>query len=191
MVAEDKIDMQALKSAVKEFNGLELTDAIKIIGVNKADLATAFGDAIDGLTEEQAAGLSENIVNTYNAIFSDEVGEEQKAAEKKAEKPAKKEKAEKPAKEKKEKAEKPAKEPKPKKEVAKGPFGSVVGSAANTIDTLVANGTTVEEIMAKAGVTRSRAVTHIKFLETQRGVVITKTKEGEVEKISGKLAEKK
>lgn len=176
MIAADKIDFAKLKEAVKELNASGLVEeSIKTVGTGKEALATLFGDTIDAMNEETAAQLPEAVVDMYNALFSDEVEEEEKVE--------KEVKAAKPAKEKKEKV---AKEPKPKKEVARGPFGSVVGSAANAIDELIAAGTTVEEIMAKAGVTRTRAVTHIKFVETTRGVVITK----DGDKVTGKLPSK-
>ncbi len=190
MISADKIDNNKLKEAAKALNdsGL-LEEKLKVIGVGKEALAANFCEAIDGL-DDDAAGKIETecpiAVEMYNTLLADELPpadekpakeKDEKPAKEKAEKPAK-EKAEKPAKEKKEvakeKAEKPAKE---KKEVAKGPFGSVIGSAANNIDTLLEAGTTFEAVMAKAGVSRARVSAHIKFLEVNRNVKVTRDEE--------------
>lgn len=169
----DQIDFAKLKEAVKALNALSLNNnpivpaPLKTIGIGKEALAKQFGDVIDGLSDDAAAILTQDIADVYEDIFSDETAPADPPAA--AEKAPKAEKAAKAP-----KAEKAPKDPAaPKKEAARGVFGSIVGSAADGIDTLVAAGTDIENIMAKAGVTRSRAVSHIKFLESQRGVVMT------------------
>ena len=175
MVHVDKIEFGPLKEAIKELNASGLVEAtLKTIGVGKEVMATNFIEAIEALTDEAAEQLPEGCVDMYNVLVSDEVEAVEAAAAAAPEKTAKAPKAEKAP-----KAPKAEKSPKAEKaqkaQKARGPFGSVVGSLANNIDELVAKGTTIEDIMAKAAVTRSRAVTHIKFIEKERGVVVTKT----------------
>lgn len=176
MIGIDKVNMQELKAAVKELNGLELlASTIKVIGVTKQVLVDSFVAGVESISDEDSASLTDGVVNMYNSLFADEV-EGGDAA--KDDEPAEKAAAEKPAKEKKEK--------KPKKAVEKGPFGSTVGSGANNIDVALAAGGTIEELMAASGCTKSRINVHMKFLVNNRNVVIDKT-EGDTPKFTGAL----
>jgi hypothetical protein len=187
MVAPDKIDFVKLKETVKEFNELALIEEkLKVIGVSKEVLAQSFGSAVDALSEEAAGKLTTNLIEQYNFLFGDEAPApepEVKADVSPGAKPAKEPKPPKAAKPGKEP--KPVKEPKPPKapkerkpsSIEKGIFGSVKGSLSNTMDELVAAGTTIAEMVEKAGVSQSRASNHVKFIEANRGVKITRTKE--------------
>lgn len=201
----EKINFGELKAAAKAFNALELTESpIKTIGVSKEVLANSFCEVIEALSEEDAEKLSEDIVTMYNTLVGDEIekepepepeketgkgGKKGKEKEKEPETTKENDKGGKKGKEK-EKVEKPKKEKeKTEKKVTereKGVFGSNLGSKANAMDEMIAAGSDIEDIMAKAGVTRSRVMTHAKFLEDHRGVTIEKTKDH----IFGKIAKK-
>ncbi len=51
MIGIDKVNMQELKAAVKELNGLELlAEAIKVIGVTKQVLVDAFVEGVESIS---------------------------------------------------------------------------------------------------------------------------------------------
>lgn len=185
------VELASIKDAVKALNETGfLEEKIKFVGVSRENLVAAFFAGIEAVSEEDAAKLPDLVIEVNNALIEEAEagtaapagdaapakGREKTGKEPKAPK-EKKEKEPKPPKEKKEKA--------PKKEVEKGPFGSNIGSAANNIDILIAEGNTIEAIMAKAGVTRTRVQAHIKYLKENRNVEITLTGEKGAEVVKG------
>lgn len=172
----DAVEFTALKDAVKALNKFEfIATKIRTVGNGKGKMMDEFVAAIDALTDEQVAELEakEIIGEVYNAATAEP---EEGAAGEDTEKPA-----EKAPKEKKEKAPKTPKEPKAPKEkkapgerkarvIEKDAFGSAVPSVSAEMNILLVAGTTFEEVMAKCGVSRSRILGHVKFLESNRNV---------------------
>lgn len=168
----DAVEFTALKDAVKALNEFEfIATKIRTVGNGKGKMMDEFVAAIDALTDEQVAELEakEIIGEVYNAATA----EPTEGAGEDADKPA-----EKAPKEKKEKAPKEPKAPKEKKApgerkarvIEKDAFGSAVPSVSAEMNTLLVAGTSFEEVMAKCGVSRSRILGHVKFLEANRGV---------------------
>lgn len=166
----DAVEFTALKDAVKALNEFEfIATKIRTVGNGKGKMMDEFVAAIDALTDEQVAELEakEIIGEVYNAATAEPAEGEN------AEKPA-----EKAPKEKKEKAPKEPKAPKEKKApgerkarvIEKDAFGSAVPSVSAEMNVLLVAGTTFEEVMAKCGVSRSRILGHVKFLEANRNV---------------------
>ena len=161
-----------IKAIVKELNDLQLEgiEAVRMVGVKGEVMVEKFlstVDAIDdaGLTDQ----LPENIVAAYNdLVAATEAGGT--GIDGAPEKPAK-EKKEKPKKEKKEGKGSSLHASKPRSR-----YDHIQSALSGQLDDLLYEGNTVQFIMDKLDIKRTRVINHIKHLRNDLGLTVVETK---------------
>jgi len=158
----DAINFDDLKKMAKALNeatyGEEgasfLEKKLKTIAVSKAALAIAFDKAIRDIDDEITGELPEEIIDFYNANFSEVAGEEPTPE------PTEKKETKAPA------------EKKAKKVTELSVFGHKLGSQAATLDDLLNTGKpiTLEDLSKKSGRSLLGVKGHIKHLTQDKGV---------------------
>jgi len=175
-----KIDFEELKKMAKALNqatydaGEEeapfLEKKLKIIGVTKEALAGAFDAAVQGLDDDVTSLLPDEVIDFYNANFSDEGGEAAGEAAPPEKKPAAKAPEKKPA------AKAPEKKPAAKKSAPKelSCFGHKKGSQAAALDDLLNTGKKIslDDLAKKSGRSPLGVKGHIKHLQVDRKLKI-------------------
>jgi hypothetical protein len=177
-----KIDFEELKKMAKALNqatydaGDEeasfLEKKLKIIGVTKEKLAADFDAAIQGIDDDATSLLPDEIIDFYNANFSDE-GEEGGEEGGEEAPPEKKKAATKVAPEKKAAEKKPAEKKKTApKELSC--FGHKKGTQAAAIDELINTGKKIslDDLAKKSGRSPLGVKGHIKHLQVDRKLKI-------------------
>lgn len=123
----ENLEMSRLKGVVKTVNETKLADKIRLVGIKKFDMATAFTLAVEKIAGEDESKIADLVSNVYNELHTDEESPLDKAVEKKT--TAKKKPAAKSA---------PKKEGPPKQPVDE--YGTRKGTLAHTF---------VQEVKAK------------------------------------------
>lgn len=162
------IDLNKLKAAVDTINGLNVegVDKMRTVGIKKESMALLFMDAVAFIDKVDENLLPQEVIDVYNDL------------------PAKKDLVEaggttekKPPKEKKERAKKEPKEKKPP--VEKSRYGHTQTAKSGQLDDAMFEGGTLEDIMKKCDIPRTRFASHFKHLKDQLGLTITVTEDPE------------
>ena len=167
-----KVDFEELKKMAKALNQVTyevgdgeetsfLEKKLKIIGVTKEALAGAFDAAVQGLDDDVTSLLPDEVIDFYNANFSDEGGEAAGEEAPPEKKPA---------------AKAPEKKPAAKKSAPKelSCFGHKKGSQAAALDDLLNTGKKIslDDLAKKSGRSPLGVKGHIKHLQVDRKLKI-------------------